>query len=193
LEVSAEPRNCTTGDTQDVQLRLRTHSGSGTRNYWTKTDRAASKRYHFEVDAIIVSPRSSVAKYLLSLRHNERTIEPVILNSVRTQTESFPNTTVLGMGRPRVADRGDSLQIWRVVCEYVEYAVADSRHWMAFSLGVGRGAINSHRNKLYMLQSLYSHLGNGRILSHDLSTEKRIWDLARGMSGACIGQAYWKP
>jgi hypothetical protein len=92
------------------------------------------------------------------------------------------------MARPRDADRGDGLQIWRVVANILnKQSRAADRGW-SFSLGLGGGLTTPHRKTLYSLRSLYKGLGNGRILWHDPSTGKRIWGLVRGMSGACLGK-----
>jgi hypothetical protein len=64
-----------------------------------------------------------------------------------------------------------------------------SRGWPS-SLEVGRGANTPHHKTLYLLRSMYKGLGNGQILWYEPSTGKGIWDLARGMSGASIGQAH---
>jgi hypothetical protein len=94
-----------------------------------------------------------------------------------------------GMARPRVADRGDSLQIQRVAANMLnEQSRTADRGWPS---RLGGGANNPpHRKKLYLLQSMYKGLGSGQILWHEQSTGKRIRDLARGMSGASIGQAH---
>jgi hypothetical protein len=39
------------------------------------------------------------------------------------------------MSRPQDANGGDSLQIWGGSCEYIEKAVADSRHGVILKLG----------------------------------------------------------
>jgi hypothetical protein len=47
-----------------------------------------------------------------------------------------------GMAHPRVADRGDGLQIWRVVANILnKQSRTGDRGWPS-SLGVGRGANN---------------------------------------------------
>jgi hypothetical protein len=76
------------------------------------------------------------------------------------------------MARPRVADRGDGLQIWRVAANMLnkESRTADSG-WSS-SLGVGRGANNPPRKTQYLLEITTHSLGTGRITWHNLSTGK---------------------
>ena len=47
-----------------------------------------------------------------------------------------------GMARPQVADGGTASNM-AGSCEYIDFAVADSRQGVSSSLGVGRGAKNS--------------------------------------------------
>jgi hypothetical protein len=68
-----------------------------------------------------------------------------------------------GMARPRVADRGDGLQIWRE-------AVADSLQGVALQLGGSRGANNPHPKTLCLLRSTHKGLGNGEQCS-----KENIW------------------
>jgi hypothetical protein len=49
------------------------------------------------------------------------------------------------VARPQVVDRGDSLQIWRVVANILnKQSRTTDRGWLS-SLGVGRGVNNPHR------------------------------------------------
>jgi hypothetical protein len=77
-----------------------------------------------------------------------------------------------GMACPRVADRGDGLQIWRVAANILnkQSRTADR----AFQLMGWAGANNPHRKTLYLLRSVYKGLGNGRILWHDTNIGKGI-------------------
>jgi hypothetical protein len=67
-----------------------------------------------------------------------------------------------GMARPRVADRGDGLQIWKVAANMLnkQSRTADSG-WS--SVGVGWGANNPPRKTQYLLQITTHSLGTGRI------------------------------
>jgi hypothetical protein len=47
-----------------------------------------------------------------------------------------------GMARPRVADRGDGLQIWRVAANILNQQSRTADSGWSSSLGVGRGANN---------------------------------------------------
>jgi hypothetical protein len=47
-----------------------------------------------------------------------------------------------GMARPRVADRGDGLQIWRVAAYILNKQSRTADSGWSSSLGVGRGANN---------------------------------------------------
>jgi hypothetical protein len=96
------------------------------------------------------------------------------------------------MACPQVADIGDVLQIWRVAANILNKQSRTADRGWPSTLWAGRGANNPHTKKLYVLSSTYNRLGNGRILWHDLSSEKWIRDLARVMSGASIGQAHSK-
>jgi hypothetical protein len=49
-----------------------------------------------------------------------------------------------GMARPQVAGGGTASNT-DSSCEYIEYAVADSRQWVVPGLEVGRGAKTPHR------------------------------------------------
>jgi hypothetical protein len=80
-----------------------------------------------------------------------------------------------GMARPRVADSGDGLQIWRVAANMLNKQARDNRQGEALQLGGWAGANNpSTVKKLYMLRSIYNRLGTGRILWHDQRTRKWI-------------------
>jgi hypothetical protein len=48
-----------------------------------------------------------------------------------------------GMACPRVADRGDGLQIWRVAANILNKQSRTADKGWASSLGVGRGGYNS--------------------------------------------------
>jgi len=61
-----------------------------------------------------------------------------------------------------------------------------TRGWSP-SLGVGRGANNSHSKKSNLLRNVSKRLGPGLILWHDLSNGKRTWDLVLGTLGVSIG------
>jgi hypothetical protein len=47
-----------------------------------------------------------------------------------------------GMARPRVADRGDGLQVWRVAANILNKQSRTADSGWSSSLGVGRGANN---------------------------------------------------
>jgi hypothetical protein len=47
-----------------------------------------------------------------------------------------------GMARPRVADRGDSLQIWRIAANKLNMQSRTADSGWSSSLGIGRGANN---------------------------------------------------
>jgi hypothetical protein len=56
-----------------------------------------------------------------------------------------------GMARPRVADRGDGLQIWRVAANMLNKQSRTADKGWSSSLEVGRGADNPHRKKIKLL------------------------------------------
>jgi hypothetical protein len=74
------------------------------------------------------------------------------------------------MTRPRVADRGDGLHIWRVAANILtKQSQTAGSEWLS-GLGVGHGANNPHRNKSSSLQNISHSLGIGGISLYDLST-----------------------
>jgi hypothetical protein len=59
------------------------------------------------------------------------------------------------MARPRVADRGDSLQIWRIPANILnKQSRTDDSGWP--SLGVGRGANNPHHKLNICYEELHT-------------------------------------
>jgi hypothetical protein len=95
------------------------------------------------------------------------------------------------MARPRVADRGDCLQIWRVAVNMLNKQSRTADSGWSSSLGVGRGLTTLPRKTQYLLRITTHSLGTGRITWHKLSTGKWTWDLVQGMLGAYIGQVHW--
>jgi hypothetical protein len=79
-----------------------------------------------------------------------------------------------GMMRPQFPDRGDSLQIWRVVANILSKQSQTANRGWPSSLGAGQGANYPHHKKMCMLQIIYKHLANGWIFWHNLSTKKWI-------------------
>jgi hypothetical protein len=77
-----------------------------------------------------------------------------------------------GMARPRVADRGGGLQIWKVAANILnkQSRTADSKR--SSSLGVGRGLTTLPRKTQYLLRNTTHNLRSGRIIWHNLSTGK---------------------
>jgi hypothetical protein len=77
-----------------------------------------------------------------------------------------------GMTRPRVADRGDGLQIWRVAANIFisrrgRPTVDGPPAW-----GLGGGLTILPRKTQYLLRIITHSLGTGRITWHNLSTGK---------------------
>jgi hypothetical protein len=87
------------------------------------------------------------------------------------------------MASPRVADRGDGLQIWRVAANMLNKWVVPQPP---------RLTPPPPRKTQYLLRIITHSLGTERITWHHLSTGKWIWDLVHGMLGAFIGQVHWK-
>jgi hypothetical protein len=81
------------------------------------------------------------------------------------------------MARPRVADREDGLQIWRVAANILNNQSQTADSGWSNSLGVGR-ELTTPNNKIQSLLRNTTHsLGPGRIVWHDLSTGNSIRDL----------------
>jgi hypothetical protein len=77
-----------------------------------------------------------------------------------------------GMARPRFADRGDGLQIWRVAAiTWSKQSRAADRGWLS-SLVVERG-LTTHRKQLYTLRIIYKRFGAGGGPRAGLDTEIR--------------------
>jgi hypothetical protein len=68
-----------------------------------------------------------------------------------------------GMVRPRVADRGDGLQIWRVAANILNKQSRTADSGWSSSLGVGRGLTTLRRKTQYLLRITTHSLGTGRI------------------------------
>jgi hypothetical protein len=97
-----------------------------------------------------------------------------------------------GMVRPRVADGGDGLQIWRVAANVLNKQSRTAEKGWFYRLGVGRWAGNSLPKKISLLRKRSQSLGPGRIpWINDLSERKWISDLVHGMLEVCIGQVRW--
>jgi hypothetical protein len=77
-----------------------------------------------------------------------------------------------GMVRPRVADRGYGLQIWRVAANILNKQSRTADSGWSSSLGVGRGLRTLPRKIHYLLRITTHSLGTGRITWHNLSTGK---------------------
>jgi hypothetical protein len=97
-----------------------------------------------------------------------------------------------GMARPRVADRGYGLQVWRVAANILNKQSRTADSGWSSSPGVGRGANNPSRKTHYLLRITTHRLRTGRISWHNLSNGKWTWDLVHGMLGAFIGQVHLK-
>jgi hypothetical protein len=80
------------------------------------------------------------------------------------------------MTRSRVADRGDGLQIWRVPANVLNKQSRTADKGLYSSLGVRLGANNPYRKNQITLRNIRHSLGPGRIIWHDLSTEKWIYE-----------------
>jgi hypothetical protein len=78
-----------------------------------------------------------------------------------------------GMARPRVADRGDGLQIWMVAANKLNKQSRTAESGWSSSLGVG-GLTTLPRKTQYLLRITTHSLGTGRITWHNLSTGKWI-------------------
>jgi hypothetical protein len=63
------------------------------------------------------------------------------------------------MARPRVADRGDSLQIWKVAANILNKQSRTADSGRSSSLGVGQGANNPSRKTHYLLRITTHSLG----------------------------------
>jgi hypothetical protein len=64
-------------------------------------------------------------------------------------------------------------------CKYIEYAVADSRHWVVLQLGeLGGGGCQLPHKTQCLLQNTTHSIGPGRILWHNLNVRK--WTLRCG-------------
>jgi hypothetical protein len=74
------------------------------------------------------------------------------------------------MARPRLADRGDSLQIWRVAANMLNKQSRTADSGWSSSLGVGLTTLL--RKTQYLLRITMHSLGTGRITWHNLSTGK---------------------
>jgi hypothetical protein len=81
-----------------------------------------------------------------------------------------------GMARPRVADRGDGLQIWRVSSNILNKQSRTADSGWSSSLGVGRGLTTLPHKTQYLFRNTTYSLCSGRIIWHNLSTRKQIWD-----------------
>jgi hypothetical protein len=81
------------------------------------------------------------------------------------------------MSRPRVADRGDGLQIWRVAANMLNKQSRTTDSGWSSCMGFGRGITTPTVKKLLFRNDQQS-LRTGRIFWHDLSTGKWIWDLS---------------
>jgi hypothetical protein len=78
------------------------------------------------------------------------------------------------MGRPQVADGGDSRQFWRVAANILNKQSRTDDKWWSSSLGVGRGANNASPKKISLLKKTTRSLRPGWIpWINDLS--KRKW------------------
>jgi hypothetical protein len=64
-----------------------------------------------------------------------------------------------GMARPRVADRGDGLQIWRVVANMLNKHTRTADRGWSSSLGVGRGPNKPHLHKTKFATKRYTQPG----------------------------------
>jgi hypothetical protein len=59
-----------------------------------------------------------------------------------------------GVARPRVADEGDDIQIWKVVVNTLNKQLRTANKGWASGLGVGRGANNSSSYKHSLLRNV---------------------------------------
>jgi hypothetical protein len=75
-----------------------------------------------------------------------------------------------GMVRPRVADRGDGLHIWRVAANMLNKQLRTANSGWSSTLGVGLTTLP--RKTQYLLRITTHSLGTGRITWHNLSTGK---------------------
>jgi hypothetical protein len=89
------------------------------------------------------------------------------------------------VARPRVADRGDGLQIWRVAANILNEQSRTADSGWSSSLGVGRWVTTLPRKTQYLLRTTTHSLGTGRITWHNLSTGK--WILGTLAWGVWIG------
>jgi hypothetical protein len=75
------------------------------------------------------------------------------------------------MMHPQVAERGDGLQMWRVAANILNKHLRTANRGGPPASGLGEGQTTlPHRKTLYLLQSMYKGLRNGRILWHEPST-----------------------
>jgi hypothetical protein len=78
--------------------------------------------------------------------------EKIMFDSVECHVKWVP--CFHGMACPQVADGGEGLQIWRVAADILNKQSRTADKGWPSSLGVGRGANNSHRNKRNMYEML---------------------------------------
>jgi hypothetical protein len=77
-----------------------------------------------------------------------------------------------GMARPRLADTGYGLEIWRVAANILNKQSRTADSGWSSSLGVGRGLTTLPHKTHYLLRITTHSLGTGRNTWHNLSTEK---------------------
>jgi hypothetical protein len=77
-----------------------------------------------------------------------------------------------GMARPRVAVRGDGLQIWRVAANILNKQSWTANSGWYSSLGLGGGLTTLPRETQYLLRTTTHSLGIERITWHNISTGK---------------------
>jgi hypothetical protein len=83
-------------------------------------------------------------------------------------------STVTGMARPLVADRGDGLQIWMVAANILNKQSRTTDSGWSSILGVGRGLTILAQKTQYLLRNTTHSLGTGRIIWHNLRVGKWI-------------------
>jgi hypothetical protein len=84
------------------------------------------------------------------------------------------------MARPRVADRGDGLQIWRVAANILKKQSRTADSGWSSSLGVRWGLTTLPHKTKYLLRNTTHSLGPGRI----------IW-LRTGTGGGLLWVRWW--
>jgi hypothetical protein len=108
---------------------------------------------HYYETGIYTSPLRTAAchieppQHLLSkTRHQIWSLQTISHPNIRVKHGSICHVKRIhchhGMARPRVADRGDGLQIWRVTANILNKQSRTADSGWPSSLGVGRGANN---------------------------------------------------